>query len=68
MRCCARRARRRITAVGDFVYMPEVGPDAYILSNRSTAGLHHSAYDLDNEALPYSIGYCVNLVETALAA
>lgn len=52
----------------DFAYMLEARPGAMIsLGNGSTAGLHHPAYDFNDEALPYGIGYWVNLVETVLA-
>lgn len=52
----------------DFAYMLEARPGAFIfLGNGPTAALHHPAYDFDDEALPYGIGYWVNLVETALA-
>lgn len=53
----------------DFSYMLRARPGAFIfLGNGTTAGLHNPAYDFDDEALPYGIGYWVNLVETALAA
>ncbi|MCK1417839.1 amidohydrolase [Bradyrhizobium sp. CW4] len=53
----------------DFAYMLEARPGAYIfIGNGPTAGVHHPAYDFNDEALPYGIGYWVNLVETALAA
>ncbi|MFK4495966.1 amidohydrolase [Bradyrhizobium japonicum] len=62
----------RITArmgAEDFAYMLEARPGAMInLGNGSTAGLHHPAYDFNDEALPYGIGYWVNLVETVLRA
>ncbi|MER8752590.1 M20 family metallopeptidase [Mesorhizobium sp. M1050] len=52
----------------DFGYMLEARPGAYIrIGNGPTASLHHPAYDFNDEALPYGIGYWVNLVETALA-
>ncbi|VIO71683.1 M20 aminoacylase family protein [Bradyrhizobium ivorense] len=53
----------------DFAYMLEARPGAFIfLGNGSTANLHNPAYDFNDEALPYGIGYWVNLVETTLAA
>lgn len=53
----------------DFAYMLEARPGAFIfLGNGPTASLHHPGYDFNDEALPYGIGYWVNLVETALAA
>ncbi|MDW9776378.1 amidohydrolase [Sinorhizobium meliloti] len=51
----------------DFAYMAEARPGAYILmGNGATASLHHPAYDFNDEALPYGIGYWVNLVDTIL--
>ncbi|PBB58179.1 MULTISPECIES: M20 aminoacylase family protein [Mesorhizobium] len=51
----------------DFAYMLEARPGAYIcIGNGSTAEVHHPAYDFNDEALPYGIGYWVNLVETVL--
>ncbi|MDA9536985.1 amidohydrolase [Bradyrhizobium sp. CCBAU 21362] len=53
----------------DFAYMLEARPGAMIyVGNGSTAGLHHPAYDFNDDALPYGIGYWVNLVETVLGA
>ncbi|WP_247276996.1 MULTISPECIES: amidohydrolase [unclassified Bradyrhizobium] len=52
----------------DFAYMLDARPGAIIfLGNGSTAGLHHPAYDFNDDALPYGIGYWVNVVETVLA-
>ncbi|WP_404294979.1 M20 aminoacylase family protein (plasmid) [Microvirga sp. RSM25] len=52
----------------DFAYMLEARPGAFIyLGNGATASLHNPAYDFNDEALPYGIGYWVRLVETALA-
>ncbi|SDF39754.1 hippurate hydrolase [Bradyrhizobium brasilense] len=51
----------------DFAYMLEARPGAIIfLGNGSTASLHHPAYDFNDDALPYGIGYWVNLVERVL--
>lgn len=53
----------------DFSYMLEQRPGSYIfLGNGDTAGLHHPAYDFNDEAIPYGISYFVQLVETALPA
>lgn len=53
----------------DFAYMLEARPGAYIhIGNGPTASVHNPSYDFNDEALPYGIGYWVNLVETALAA
>lgn len=52
----------------DFAYMLEARPGAFIfMGNGPTAAVHNSAYDFNDEALPYGIGYWVSLVETALA-
>ncbi|SJM32665.1 M20 aminoacylase family protein [Mesorhizobium delmotii] len=51
----------------DFAYMLEARPGAFIyLGNGPTASVHHPAYDFNDKALPYGIGYWVNLVETVL--
>jgi hippurate hydrolase len=53
----------------DFSYMLQARPGAFIfVGNGPTHGLHHPSYDFNDEALPYGIGYWVNLVETVLAA
>ncbi|TIO30516.1 amidohydrolase, partial [Mesorhizobium sp.] len=53
----------------DFAYMLESRPGALIyVGNGSTAALHNPAYDFNDEALSYGIGYWVNLVETVIAA
>ncbi|PZV37027.1 M20 aminoacylase family protein [Mesorhizobium kowhaii] len=53
----------------DFAFMLEARPGSYIfLGNGPTAQCHNPAYDFDDEALPYGIGYWINLVETILAA
>lgn len=53
----------------DFAFMLEARPGAFIfLGNGSTAAVHNSSYDFNDDAIPYGIGYWVNLVETALAA
>ncbi|MER9470529.1 M20 family metallopeptidase [Mesorhizobium sp. M0482] len=52
----------------DFAYMLEARPGAYILlGNGPTAECHNPAFDFNDEALSYGIGYWVKLVETALA-
>jgi amidohydrolase len=53
----------------DFAYMLERRPGAFIfVGNGATAGLHHPAYDFNDEAIPYGVSYWARLVETALAA
>jgi amidohydrolase len=53
----------------DFSYMLESRPGAFVfLGNGDTPGLHNSAYDFNDDAIPYGISYWVSLAETALAA
>ena len=52
----------------DFSFMLEARPGAFVwLGNGDTAGLHHSAYDFNDAALPYGIAYFARIVETALS-
>jgi hippurate hydrolase len=52
----------------DFSYMLEARPGAFIfMGNGDTAGLHHPAYDFNDEAIPHGVSYWVRLVETSLA-
>jgi hippurate hydrolase len=51
----------------DFSYMLEARPGAFIfIGNGDSAGLHHPAYDFNDEAIPFGASYWVRLVETAL--
>ena len=53
----------------DFSFMLQAKPGAFIfVGNGDTAGLHNPAYDFNDAALPFGIGYWARLVETALAA
>ena len=53
----------------DFSYMLESRPGAFIfVGNGNTAGLHHPAYDFNDEVIPVGTSYWVKLVETALAS
>ena len=53
----------------DFSYMLEARPGAFIfLGNGDTAGLHHAAYDFNDEAIAHGVSYWVRLAEAALAA
>jgi amidohydrolase len=52
----------------DFSYMLQARPGAFIfVGNGDSAGLHHPAYDFNDEAIPHGTSYWVRLVETALA-
>ena len=53
----------------DFSFMLEARPGAFIFTgNGDSAGLHHPAYDFNDEVIPFGTSYWVKLVETALAA
>jgi len=53
----------------DFAYMLEARPGAYIFTgNGDTAGLHHPAYDFNDEAIPHGASYWAKLVETLMPA
>jgi amidohydrolase len=52
----------------DFSFMLEARPGAFIfVGNGATAGLHHPAYDFNDEVIPVGTSYWVKLVETALS-
>jgi amidohydrolase len=52
----------------DFSYMLEARPGAFIfIGNGDSAGLHHPAYDFNDEIIPLGTSYWVRLVETLLA-
>jgi amidohydrolase len=51
----------------DFSFMLEARPGAFIfIGNGDSAGLHHPAYDFNDEVIPIGTSYWVKLVETAL--
>jgi amidohydrolase len=51
----------------DFSYMLQARPGAFIfMGNGDTAGLHHPAYDFNDEAIPVGTSYWARLVETAM--
>ena len=53
----------------DFSYMLEQRPGALIFcGNGESAGLHHPAYNFNDEALDYGTSYWIKLVENTLAA
>ena len=57
-----------VLAGEDFSSMLDARPGALIfIGNGDTQGLHHPAYDFDDEAIPAGVSYWVRLVETALA-
>ena len=51
----------------DFSFMLEARPGAFIfVGNGDSAGLHHPAYDFNDEVIPIGTSYWVRLAETAL--
>jgi hippurate hydrolase len=51
----------------DFSYMLQARPGAFIfMGNGNSAGLHHPAYDFNDEAIPVGTSYWARLVETAM--
>jgi hippurate hydrolase len=53
----------------DFSFMLEARPGAFIFcGNGDSAGLHHPAYNFNDEAIAYGTSYWVKLVENTLAA
>ena len=52
----------------DFAYMLEERPGAFIfVGNGDSAGLHHPAYNFNDDVIPFGTSYWVRLTETALA-
>ncbi len=52
----------------DFAFMLNERPGAFIfVGNGDTAGLHHPAYDFNDETIPVGTSYWVRLAESALA-
>ena len=53
----------------DFAYMLEQRPGAFIFcGNGDSAGLHHHAYDFNDDAIVFGTSYWIKLVENTLAA
>jgi hippurate hydrolase len=53
----------------DFSFMLNERPGAFIfVGNGESAGLHHPAYDFNDDVIPVGTSYWVRLVETALPA
>ena len=53
----------------DFSYMLEARPGAFIFcGNGNSAGLHHPAYNFNDEAIVFGTSYWIKLVEDTLAA
>jgi hippurate hydrolase len=53
----------------DFSYMLQARPGAFIFcGNGNSAGLHHPAYDFNDEAILYGTSFWIRLVENTLPA
>ena len=53
----------------DFSFMLEARPGAFIfIGNGDSAGLHHPAYDFNDDAIPAGASFWARLVETAMPA
>jgi amidohydrolase len=53
----------------DFAYMLEARPGAFIFcGNGDSAGLHHPAYNFNDDAIVFGSSYWIRLVENTLAA
>jgi amidohydrolase len=53
----------------DFSYMLEARPGAFVfVGNGDTAGLHHPAYNFNDDVIPVGVSYWARLVETAMPA
>jgi amidohydrolase len=53
----------------DFSFMLEARPGAFIfIGQGNTAGVHHPAYDFNDEIAPIGMSYWARLVETAMPA
>lgn len=51
----------------DFSFMLEARPGAFIfVGNGDTAGLHHPAYDFNDQTIPTGVAYWAKLIETAM--
>ena len=51
----------------DFSFMLEARPGAFIfVGNGDSAGLHHPAYDFNDDTIPTGVAYWARLVETAM--
>jgi amidohydrolase len=53
----------------DFSFMLEKRPGAYIfLGNGDTAGVHHPAYDFNDDAAPYGVSLWAKIIEQGMPA
>ncbi|WP_342360278.1 M20 aminoacylase family protein [Terrarubrum flagellatum] len=60
---------RQIMGGEDFAFMMNARPGAFIyLGNGIGVGVHHPAYNFNDEAIPYGVSYFARLIETATEA
>jgi len=53
----------------DFSFLLEARPGAFMfIGNGDSAGLHHPAYNFNDDAIPVGVSYWIRLVETAMPA
>ncbi|MFH6781809.1 MULTISPECIES: M20 aminoacylase family protein [Methylobacterium] len=63
------RAVQPMMGAEDFSYMLNARPGAYIfLGTGPGAGLHHPAYDFNDEAAPYGVSLFARMIERAMPA
>jgi len=63
------RERPPLMGGEDFAFMLEQRPGAFIFcGNGDTAGLHHPAYNFNDDAIVFGTSYWIKLVENTLAA
>jgi hippurate hydrolase len=61
------RHRRPTMGSEDFSFMLQARPGAFVfLGNGASAGLHHPAYDFNDEAIPAGCSFFVTLIEQRL--
>ena len=64
---CIDSSMTPIMAAEDFAYLLEARPGAFIfIGNGDSAGLHHPAYNFNDDAIVYGSSYWARLVETAM--
>ncbi|TGW04514.1 M20/M25/M40 family metallo-hydrolase, partial [Mesorhizobium sp. M2D.F.Ca.ET.145.01.1.1] len=53
----------------DFSFLAQARPGAFVwCGNGDSAGLHHPAYNFNDEAIPYGTSYWIKLVENTLGS
>ncbi len=58
-----------LMAAEDFAFMLAERPGAFVfVGNGAGAGVHHPAYDFNDDLIPFGVSYWVRLIETAMPA